>query len=215
MTRTARTVSVLALAALAFAAGRTDLARPASSLAAQPPGDEMMTPEAQARMQAMMKAATPGEHHAILNAFLGDWHADVRFRMAPGQDMTQATGTVSRKWILDGHFIREDVRATSDMGEFKGMGILGYNNTDGQYEFAWYESMDTAMYFETGQYNPDTKTITTLGSRRDPATGRLIQTRSVVDMSNPDRHVSTGYATGPDGAEYVNFEGVFERNGGG
>ena len=67
--------------------------------------------------------------------------------------MVESKGTVTREWILDGHFMREDVKASSDFGPFEGLGILGYNNVDGQYEFVWFENQSTAVMMETGAYN--------------------------------------------------------------
>ncbi len=55
-----------------------------------------------------------------------------------------------RQWIMDGRYIRESVRASSELGSFEGLGFSGYNNLDGQYEFVWMDNDSTMIYFETG-----------------------------------------------------------------
>ena len=89
-----------------------------------------MTPE----QEAWMKAATPGKHHKVLEALIGDFNANVKIWMTPDGEPMEFSGTLSREWVLDGHFIKETVKADSPMGPFEAIGFIGYNNIDGQYE---------------------------------------------------------------------------------
>ena len=121
-------VGVAAIAVLAFAAGRIGFVVGGQSTAiAQDQGETEMTPE----QKAMMKAATPGKHHQYLDALVGDFTADVKIWMTPDSEPMQFTGTLSREWVLDGHFVMETVKADSPMGLFEAIGFVGYNNIDG------------------------------------------------------------------------------------
>ncbi len=201
-------VGVAAIAAVAFTVGRLGLPLGNQSTAiAQDQGEMKMTPE----MEAMMKASTPGQHHRYLDALVGDFTADVKFWMTPDSEPMEFTGTVSREWVLDGHFIKETIKADSDMGPFKAISYIGYNNIDGQYESIWLENTSTAITSGSGTYNPATKTLSMMGKHRDPTTGHLITTWNKIDLSDPYRQTGTGYQIGDDGKEFKNFEGVFVR----
>jgi hypothetical protein len=203
-------VAVLALTALAFAAGRAGWlgAGPtASAQQVEEQAPEKMSPEA----VAAIAAGTPGEHHRYLNTLIGEWEGTFKIWMEPGAEPMISEGTVSREWILDGRFVHEVVEASSDWGPFKGISYLGYNNVDGQYEAIWMDSMSAGIYFETGSLDPDTQVMRTRGTYRDPASGKVLNSRGMMDMSNPNRHTMVGYTTGPDGKEFKSFEGVMER----
>lgn len=201
-------VGMAVIAAVAFTVGRLGLPLSSQSTAiAQDPGETQMTPE----QEAMMKAATPGQHHQYLDALVGDFTADVKFWMTPDSEPMQFTGTLSREWVLDGHFVMETIKADTPMGPFEAIGFIGYNNIDGQYESIWLENHSTAINSGSGTYNPETKTLLLMGKHRDPATGRLITSWNKTDMSDPYRETSTGYQVGADGKEFKNFEGVFVR----
>ncbi len=158
-----------------------------------------------------MDAATPGEHHRYLDSLVGSWEGEFKITMEPGSEPFTSQGTIEREWVLGGRFLKETVTATSDMGPFNGLAYLGYNNGDGRYEMVWMEDHATAMYFETGTVDPETKIMLTRGSHRDPRTGKLINAHGKLDFSNPDRHVYISYATGPDGKEYQSFWGETVR----
>ncbi len=201
-------VGVAAIAAVAFTVGRLGLPLGSQTAAvAQDQGEMEMTPE----QKAMMKAATPGKHHQYLEALIGDFTADVKIWMTPDSEPMEFTGTLSREWVLDRHFIMETVKADSPMGSFEAIGFVGYNNIDGQYESIWLENHSTAINSGSGMYNPETKTLFMMGKHRDPATGQLITSWNKTDLSDPYRETATGYQVGADGKEFKSFEGVFER----
>lgn len=236
MNRTCNTITLLAVAGLAFAAGRADIFSDSSAIAEQPQDKGILKdvkegvksagkaitdtankvvedeqPAADDAMAAMMKAGTPGEHHKYLDATIGEWDTVVRFAMEPGTPMMESKGTVKREWVLDGHYVREEVDADFMGQAFRGLAYLGYNNLDGQYEIIWMDSHSTPIMFETGTYNPDTKTMSMRSRHRNPATGKMISASATWNMSNPDRHTMTGHAIDENGREFKNFEGVFER----
>lgn len=199
--------AALGLAAVAFAAGRINLFNGSDAVAfAQDQPQEM-----DESMLAMMAAGTPGENHKHLEALIGEWEGVFRLWMEPGAEPMESVGTIKRDWILDGRYVREQVHATSNGMEFEGVGYIGYNNTDGQYEIVWMDNMSTAIYFWTGSYNPETKIFSSRGTYRDPATGKVFASRGTMDWSNPNRHVSSDYTTGPDGVERKTMEGIAER----
>ncbi len=201
-------LGVAAIAAVAFTVGRLGLPLSNQSTAiAQDQGETEMTPE----QEAWMKAATPGQHHRYLEALVGDFTADVKIWMTPDSEPMEFTGTLSREWVLDGHFVKETIKADSPMGPFEAIGFVGYNNIDGQYESIWLENASTAITSGSGNYNAETKTLRMMSKHRDPATGQVITSWYKTDLSDPYRETSVGYQVGADGKDFKNFEGVFVR----
>ena len=197
-------VGLAAVAALAYAAGHFGAFSGHDAVAVTQPEAEIP-----AEMQAYMALGEPGEHHRHLDAMIGEWSGEFTMHM-PGMPPMTSRGTVSREWVLGGRYIHETIEATSEMGTFTGIGYIGYNNLDGQYEIIWMDSMSTAIYTETATFNPDTKVLSTRGTHRDPK-GQVINVRGKLDLSNPDRHVFVSYLITPDGKEFKHFEGFTSR----
>ncbi len=202
---------LLAVAGIAFAAGRLTIVLGGQPLASAKPAQDHPDMEMSAEMEAMAKAGAPNEHHKYLNRIIGEWEGLFRMWMEPGAEPMEMPVTVKREWVLDGRYIHETVESESKWGPFRGVGYIGYNNIDGQYEFIWMDTMSTAIMFETGSYDPNSKVLTTRGSHRDPASGHVFSSRGTLDLSDPNRHTYLGYATGPDGKEFKHFEGTMER----
>ena len=202
---------LVVVAAIAFALGRTqwfDGVEPAAvAQSDQDQGEGLMDEQ----MAALLKAGIPGDHHKILDKLVGKWEGGFTMQMAPDAPPMKSTGSVTRKWILDGRFIQEEVEAEMDGEKFEGIGFIGYNNLTGLYEAVWMENMSTGIYSETGCYDTVKQSLMTRGTHHDPATGRLVPTRGKMDLSSPDRHVYEGYAVGEDGQEFKSFSGVLER----
>lgn len=168
-------------------------------------------------MDDMMKMfSQPGEQHKTLESMLGHWEGGVKMWMDPAAPPMESKGSVDREWAMDGMFVIERVDATNMMGgdkRFKGMGIVGYNLIEKKYESVWIENMSSAISTATGTYDAAKKIFTFEGDMLDPASGKRVKQKSTLDVSNPNRHVMAGYGAGPDGKEFKNFEGVFEKKG--
>src|SRR5215471_804379 len=69
----------------------------ASSAMAQEKKAAEMPPDAKAAMEAMQKAATPGDAHKKLDAMIGTWDAKVSMWMDPSKTPEVSTGTSENK----------------------------------------------------------------------------------------------------------------------
>ena len=199
-------IGMLAVGGLAFGAGHLLSENKPLAWAGQEADHEM-----DAEMQAYIAAGMPGEHHRRLDPMIGEWDGVFKIWMEPNSEPMISRGTVTREWVLDGRFVKESVEATSDWGTFTGLGFIGYDNVDGQYEVAWIDSMSTGIYTETGYFDPEKKTLSMRGSHRDPASGKVISTWGKMDLSNPDKQTAVGYVVGTDGTPFKHFEGTTER----
>ncbi len=201
-------IIVGATALVAFAAGRLTLIGAASPANASDPAQQ---PELTPEMQACIDAGTPGAYHEQLEPLVGDWEMSIKMWQQPGAEPMQVTGKLRREWVLDKHFLRETVESQSEWGTFQGLGYLGYNNLDGQYQSIWLDNMSTGIVSGTGSFDASAKVLSFRGSHRDPLTKALRSTRGTLDLSNPDRHIYAEYVTGADGKEFLAFEGIASR----
>jgi hypothetical protein len=216
MSKWKTTATVAALMTGAFVAGR--LVTPNLAIA-QPEKKSTTTAQPgksdKGNMPAMdMTHMKPGAEHKQLEPLIGTFEGTVKFWMAPDQSPMETKGKVTREWTLDNHFVKEQV--DGDPMEpggtpFKGLGFVGYNTIDKNFESAWFENHATWMTTAKGNWDASKKTFTFTGDCICPITHEKMRSRHTLDISNPDREVMTGWATGADGKEWKNFEGVFQR----
>ncbi|MHC4989689.1 MAG: DUF1579 family protein [Planctomycetota bacterium] len=206
-------LSVIILAGVALAIGRAAMPSEHARAATQqetPAGADMTD-----ALRAMMEMATPGRHHHVLDRLIGSWTGEFTVRSTPEATPMVFTGVVDRRWVLEGRFIEERVEAEGPMGTLKGIGYIGYNNFDQQYESVWMETGSTAMSFEKGTLHGDRMLLHLRREHRDPASGRVVYSWGKLDMSDPNRHTYVANETSPDGTTFRAREGVLVRKAGG
>ncbi len=153
----------------------------AGNLSAQnPPSQEEI-------MQKWMELATPGEPHKLLNALVGTWDIASKSWMAgPDQPPAESRGTSTISWILDNHFLQEEMTWEMMGRAMKGIGLVGYDNLKKKYLTFWIDNSGTAMYLAEGSYSPDQKTFTFFGSMDDPITGEHDKTMMLISRTVDD-----------------------------
>src|SRR5260221_9744615 len=83
--------------------------------------------EKQEMQRKMEAAATPGPAHKALEAFVGNWKAEVKCWMEPGGAPNVSQGTAKTSWILNGHFLEEEFHGEMMGKPFTGRSLLGYD----------------------------------------------------------------------------------------
>ncbi len=100
---------------------------------AQDPSKKEMSAEEKAAMEAMMKAATPGDAHKNLARMVGRWDATVKMYAQPGAPAQVSTGTSVNKLVLGGRWVQESFDGNFMGMPFSGIGYTGYDNLKKQY----------------------------------------------------------------------------------
>ncbi len=91
-------------------------------------GPPEMSADEQAKMEAYMSYATPGEPHARLVKKAGDWDVAVKiWHTADMEVPEESTGTSRIKAILGGRYIVEKFKGEAMGMPFEGFGIAGYD----------------------------------------------------------------------------------------
>ena len=77
---------------------------------------------------------------------------------------------------------------------FRGLSLMGYDNTRQAFQSVWVSEMQTAMFISQGKGDASNKVITLEGKADCPATGRKdVPMKTVFRVIGPDKHVFEMY----------------------
>jgi hypothetical protein len=169
-----------------------------------------MTAEEKAAMDAMMKAATPGEGHKKLAGMVGTWDATVKM-FQPGAPPQVSSGISENKWVLGGRWVQEQFTGNFMGMPFSGIGYTGYDNIKKQYVGTWMDSMSTSMMTSSGTADASGKTYEFNSTMDDPASGKSMPVKSKVIVTDDDHHTMEMWSPGPDGKMYKMMEITYTR----
>jgi len=160
--------------------------------------DKFASPPAQVDKQEMMKkmeaAGTPGPAHKALEAFVGNWKAEVKCWHEPGGQPQISHGTAKASWTLNGRFLEEEFQGEMMGKPFRGKSLIGYDNTKQTFNTVWLSDMQTSMFVSEGRGENGNKVITLEGKANCPATGRKdVPMKTVFRVVSPDKHVFEMY----------------------
>ncbi|HEX7252621.1 MAG TPA: DUF1579 domain-containing protein [Thermoanaerobaculia bacterium] len=195
-------VSTLALCTGLFVAA-------ASSVVAQDKKAAPAPPDQKAAMEAMQKAATPGEAHKKLDAMVGTWDTKVSMWMDPTQPPQVSTGTSENKWVLGNRYVEMQYQGTFMGQPFSGIGYQGYDNTTKKYIGTWMDTASTAMMNSTGTMTGNVMKASSMMA--DPMTGKMEKLATVLTVKDKDHHVMEMWGAGPDGKQVKMMEIEYTR----
>jgi hypothetical protein len=139
-------------------------------------------------------AGKPGPAHKSLDALVGDWKAEVKCWMQPGEGPHVSRGTARATWKFKGRFIEEDFDGEMMGQPFSGRTLLGFDNTKQTFNSVWVSDTQTSMFTSEGKGDKDNKVITLEGKASCAATGRKdVPMRTVLRFLGPDKHVLEMY----------------------
>jgi hypothetical protein len=174
--------------------------------------DEKKKPEMDpAMMDAMMKAATPGDPHKKLDGMIGSWDTKITMWMMPGSDPMTSTGTSENKWIMGGRYVEQRFTGSFMGTPFEGIGYSGYDNVKKQYFGTWMDNMSTGMMSSTGSVDADGKTWNFTSTVPDPMTGKDMNVEEKVVIVDPDHHTMEMWMPAPDGTTFKSMEIAYSR----
>jgi hypothetical protein len=192
-------LSLLSLAALPVLA--QDNSKPANAPAMGGGGE----------MEAMMKAATPGEQQKKLSRFAGDWTFTNTFWMAPGQPPVTSTGTMHGVMLMNGRYVEHTWKGNMMGMPFEGRGTDAYDNVGKQYVSSWVDNMGTGIMHSTGTCDDAVKVCTYMAEMWDPMSGKKTSSRSVITWIDDNNFKNEMYGPGPDGKEAKMMEIMAKR----
>jgi hypothetical protein len=193
------------VAALALA-----IALPALAQDAKKDAPPKMSPEEAAMMEAYQKAGTPGDQHAALAKMAGTYDLSMKSWHSPGAPPTVEKGTATRRMVLEGRVMVEEVQSQMMGQPFTGQGLTGYDNVSGKWWSTWNDSMSTGLMVSEGTCD-DKGACTFTGSWNDPVTKGKVNARMTTRWTSPTVEVFEMYAPGPDGKEAKMMEITYTK----
>lgn len=167
------------------------LAGPA--LADQP----QMTEEQMAEMQAYMEAGTPGAPHSALAETVGTYDLDIKSWHDPAGPAMESKGEATRKMILQGRVLVEEMESSMMGMPFTGRGMQGYDNVTGKYWSTWMDSMSTGLMVSEGDCNGSMSSCTFVGSWNDPIKKTPVKARMVITKTGSGKEMFEMYGPNP------------------
>ena len=149
---------------------------------------ELMAEMSQEQIAEKMKfAGTPGEPHALLSKLAGTWNTEGTFWMNPNQEPISSPGTAVNKEILGGRYLETSYVGKFMGNDFKGQGLLGYDNVSGRYFSTWIDSMSTGLFRAKGRATGGNKIV--FNSRTTcPMSGAKLNVREVITFIDKDHY---------------------------
>src|ERR1043166_5332300 len=135
-------------------------------------------------------AGTPGPAHHALQALVGDWKAEVKCWMDPGEPPHGSQEKAHAPLAFKGRFLEEEFYGEMMGKPFTGRTLLGYDNTKQTFNSVWVSDTQTSMFTSEGRGDSGFKTITLEGRASCAATGRTdVPMKTVYRVISPDKHV--------------------------
>ena len=188
------------------------IALPALAQDAKKPNDAppKMSPEEAAMLEAYQKAGTPGAQHAAMAKTEGTYDLKIRTWNKPDAPPMEETGTATRKMMLEGRVMAEDMQSKMMGQPFTGHGMQGYDNVTGKWWSTWNDSMSTGLMVSEGSCD-DAGACTFTGSWNDPVTKGKVNARMTTRWTSPTVELFEMYTPGPDGKEMKMMEITYTK----
>lgn len=134
------------------------------------PSKEEMAAMMEKMKEQSKKYQQPGEHHKLLEKFIGKWNAETRMFMG-GRAADPEIGTWETKWLMPGRWLQGEWKTTLGGMPFQSFVITGYDNFKQSYVHSQVSTFDTAMTHAEGDLDPGGKVLITYGTLDEYLTG--------------------------------------------
>ncbi len=166
--------------------------------------------QSQDDMKAMMAYMTPGDVHQMMAKSAGTWTGAITFWMQPDAPPMNMTGESKVEMILGGRYLQEKNTGNMMGMPFEGIGTTGYDNAKKIFVNSWIDNMGTGMMYLEGTWDASSKSINFTGKEVDPASGKDMPVREVLQFIDDNTHVLTMYTTA-NGKEFKSMEIKYTR----
>ncbi len=170
-----------------------------------------MSAEDKAMMEAMEKAATPGEPHTKLEALAGEWDAHSKFWMDPSAPPQESKGKSANKMLYNGRYLHQEYKGDMMGQTFHGMGIWAYDNLKKKFVSTWIDSVSTALAYSEGEWDAGENAIVFHSEWFDPMTSKPVKSKIVIGIESEDKYVLEMFMIDGDGNEQKSMEIVYTK----
>src|SRR5262245_8831964 len=153
----------------------------------------------------------PTPEHALLKKDVGTWDASVKSWEKPGAEAMESKAVEKNEMLPGDMWLVSHFEGAFGPIKFNGIGQAGYDPEQKKYVGTWIDSMSPYLLTTKADYDPATKTLTGTGETRDPATNKVMQTKSVARYIDDNTRTFAMYTNGPDGKEWKMLEIMYKR----
>lgn len=159
----------------------------------------------------------PGDQHRWLEPLVGDWTVEMLVYPGPGATPLVASGLrATRRWILDGRYLREELRGTVFGNAAARDAILGFNRLDGRFELVTVDTFEPGQMSYAGREEPTPSRFSMHGESTEAGmgaepTGRRRALRFEIEIRGADENVQRIHVRYPGGPEFLFVEQRFTR----
>jgi hypothetical protein len=158
--------------------------------------------------EAVERAGAMGEHHQLLERYVGTWTWRMREWSDPAADPIEFGGALEIHPAMGGRFVEGTFTGG---GGFEARWVIGFNNVSTQYESVFYYTGNTAIETTTGAVDPDDGTLLMSGTTLDPLARAPRERRIVTTFVSTDEIREVGYAR-RGGREVKTYEMTYRRD---
>jgi hypothetical protein len=195
---------------IGFVAGRLDTSAVEASstvlgrtvLAQEAAAAQEMSPEQLAYFM-------PGEHHKLLEVFVGSWDAAVE--MAGPEGAMTVQGAMEARLVMGGRYLQQDFTADMMGMPFEGMSLMGYDGLGKVFESIWIDNSTTDLMTSTGFAAPDGVNFTMLSEEVDQATMTKREVELRTRVVSRDEIVYEHWSVGADGTQSKTLSITYKR----
>jgi hypothetical protein len=150
--------------------------------------------------KAWMELHTPGEQHKWLAEDVGQWEITGKMYKMNSDGTTttsEAKGSATISMLYD-RYAQEEMTIECNGQTMRMSGILGYDNSNKEFQCCYVGNMGTAMHVYAGQLSEDGKTMTLRGEWTEKGLGdmkcaeRVVFTRKSKDEGTLELHAKYG-----------------------
>jgi hypothetical protein len=142
---------------------------------------------------------------------VGEWDVKLTFWSDPKGAGQSSTGRSQISWVLGNRFIQEQFSGTIAGEEYRGIGIMGYDNGSRRFKTVWVDSLNTALTTSSGRFYPDTSTLVLESEVYDPLVSGVKKVHSKFQIESPNSYTFVMTDTSPEGTEFTSLEMRYQR----
>ena len=160
--------------------------------------------------EAAPEAPKPGPEHEALEYFAGKWEGKTGWRMNAGDALMEGTVSEETRKALGGLWFIADTKGKSEMGEFEGHNVMGYDTYKKKYVGVWFDSMSTYVFPYEGTHDKASKTWTYAGTAKDMQ-GKDLKVVLKTAIKDKDHYTFSMHHADPSGKDMEAFRIEYTR----
>lgn len=160
------------------------------------------------------EATKPGPEHEAMAKLAGVWDAEVKMWMqGPAAPPDVSKGIEELTLLPGGLWMTSKYEGKMGDMPFSGRGISGYDPAKKKFVDVWVDSTDPHMLILEGDYDKESKSVTSYGKATEPRTGKPYDVKTVTSQKGDDERTFVFYLKNDEtqGEYYKLLEMTYKR----